>query len=709
MQQLFFSMGLFLSATLLFIIQPMAAKILLPVYGGTPAVWSVCMLFFQLLLLMAYAYAWGLSHFAGGRYWRWIHLLVCGFSLLMLPLSLKSISTEGAPEWSILRDLVTQLGLPLLVVGASAPLLQYAFSQTENKRAADPYFLYVASNVGSLLTLLSYPWLVERFVGVAQQFYVWNGIYVLYLVLLIGLLLGIRYRPSLAITSPSIPVVWRDVGRWIFLSFVPCSLMLGVTFYISTDVAATPLLWVVPLALYLLSFVVTFAQRPLISHAFVVRNALIFFIFPILGFIIGENRIAVQFLIPLNLAAFFIFALLCHGELVRSRPLPVQLTLFYFCLALGGVLAGIFNGLIAPRLFLRAYEYPIGLLLAVLCLPWAGTLKKHQRWTRMLPLVVFCILLLGDVVIAPHSGHPSWVLSATAIIALLVIVLGATRIFDLFLSFLCLFIFIVLPWNKPFHILNQQRNFYGVKQVFSDKGTHALMSHSTLHGFQVFLDKRPPDGTQAYYASVAPVVQLLQAWHQPLHAMVIGLGTGMLACQFHEEDKLTVVEIDEQMINIAKNPVFFTYLRDCSPHLFLLKSDGRLAVTEAKDASYELLIMDAFSSDAIPIHLLTLEAMALYKQKVTQDGAIVVNVTNRHLRVLPVLAGAGRALDMIVLQKEQKANLGLGQFPAEWALLTTNETLAARLMGEFGWHFVADAKTQLWTDDYSNLIPLLKW
>ena len=620
------------------------------------------------------------------------------------------ISGNGIPEILILKNLLLQLGLPLLVVGASAPLLQYAYSQTGGKRAADPYFLYVASNSGSLLALLTYPWLVERYTGVHQQFFGWNITYLMYLALINYLLFAVRYDPVVELSTKPTKIAWQSRALWVILSFIPCSLMLGVTFYISTDVAATPLFWVLPLALYLLSFVVTFASKPIISHAWVVRNSLIFLVFPILGFIIGAGQVQAIQLILANLVGFFMLALLCHGELVRIRPEAQQLTTFYFCLALGGVLAGIFNGLLAPRLFVRAYEYPLVMLLALLCIPnktYPSTHRSVREWK--VPSLVLVLLMVNSYL--PDNLWVSWFRAyhVVEITVLCIIMVWHRSVRSLFFSMTILFVFVLMPWSKPTQILSQQRNFYGVKQVFSQSGAHALMSQSTLHGFQVNLDEKPTDGARAYYGPVLPIVQQLQAQHQPLHAMVLGLGTGTLACQFRNQDKLTMVEIDEQVIDIATNPQLFTYLRDCPPQTVLIKDDGLLAVAKAADASFELLVMDAFNSDAIPIHLLTLEAFTLYKQKITLDGVILVNITNRHLRVLPVLTGAGRELDLIVLNKKQPGSNVLGQFASEWALLTTNERLASRLLGEPGWRFVTDPETQLWTNDYSNLVPLLKW
>lgn len=682
----------------------MVGKVLLPVYGGTPAVWTVCMLFFQAILLLAYGYAWILSRIGGVKRWRIVHLCICILSLFIWPLTFAPVVSSGIPELQILMTLLIQLGLPLLVIGASAPLLQYAYSQTKGPQAADPYFLYAASNIGSLLTLLAYPWLVERYSGVQQQFHMWNGIYVLYLILLFLVLFAVRFNdPIRALEKPQ-PVARHQIMSWIFLSFVPCSLMLGVTFFISTDIAATPLFWVLPLAFYLLSFVIVFAKKPIISHSLIVRYALYFLALPISGFILGVNQIPAWQLIVGNLFVFFVFALLCHGELVRKRPPVNQLTTFYFCLALGGVLAGIFNGLIAPRVFVHSYDYPVILLLAVLCIPLQ---KKQRPW--MIPCIV--LILLGANYLAPAYSWIIWLKSIHVVefVCLALLIFWPASVRSVFVGMVILFMFVFMPWFKPAHILTQQRNFYGVKQVFAQTGTHVLMSHSTMHGFQVLQDENPTDGARAYYASVFPVVQTLQANHQPLHTMVLGLGTGIMACQFRAEDTLKMVEIDEQVIDIAKNSSLFTYLRDCPVRTNLIRDDGLLAVTHEANASLDLLVMDAFTSDAIPVHLLTLEAFTLYQQKITSDGVILVNMSNRHLRILPVLTAAGRKLDMIVLHKLHPGNSRLGQLASEWALLTTNEALAGRLLGEQGWRFVAEEESMLWTNDYSNLLPLLKF
>lgn len=654
MRHYLFPLGLLLSASLLFVIQPMVAKVLLPTYGGSPQVWTVCLLFFQSIVFLAYGYVWGLSRVSNPMVWRTLHGFIAIFSLIFFPFTFHPDTYFAKPELNILMTLLGALGLPLFVIASSAPLLQQAYSQTNRQRAHDPYFLYSASNIGSLAALLAYPYVVERLLGVHQQFLGWNIAYILYIIVLICILCFEQYSPHIR-TPYQNTILKRTCCYWIFQSFVACGLMLSVTFYISTDIAATPLFWVIPLALYLLSFIFTFSQKPVVSHAWIMRIALIFILIPITGFLIGENQIPALPLILFNLIAFFGLSLMCHGELVRTRPKASNLALFYVCLALGGMIAGVFNGLIAPNLFSYDYEYAFFLLLASLCL--TIPFNKYKQ-----------ALLLSAVLLA---------------------------------------IFTYVYWQKSLHVLNQQRNFYGVKQVKSLFGAHVLLSQNTLHGFQIPNSPYALGGARAYYASVLPVVQFFQK-KPVINAEIIGLGTGILACQFRADDRLSMIEIDEQVIKIAKNPTLFTYLRDCPPQTNIIKKDGRLAISQALNHSNDLIILDAFQSDAIPVHLLTLEAFLLYQKKITTNGAILVNIANRHLNLLPVLTAVGRKLDLIVLHKKMPRNENLGQLASEWALLTTNESLAGHLLTNQGWRFVAEQNLRLWTNDYSNIVPLIK-
>nr|WP_133131187.1 fused MFS/spermidine synthase [Legionella yabuuchiae] len=700
---MFFSIALFLSASLLFVIQPIAAKVLLPVYGGSPAVWTVCMLFFQGLLLISYAYAWGLSRLKGRHTWKIVHGVITALSLIYLPLKIIPSLELGTPELQILVTLAQEMGLPLLVIGASAPLLQFAFSLTEGEQANDPYYLYVASNLGSLIALVTYPWFIERYFNIPEQFKTWTIIYLLYLGLLLFLFLKIRYRQPPTLPKINRLVTWHQKMIWIVLSFIPCSLMLGVTFFITTDIAATPLLWVIPLALYLLSFIITFARRPIISHAWVSRNVLFVLIFPITGFIWGSSLLPVLLLMVFHLTGFFMIALLCHGELIRRRPPARELTTFYFCLALGGVLAGLFNALLAPVIFSYPYEYPLVMLLGLL---WIPIHREKPEWST--PVLVLILLIIH--ICLPSEGSLAWIrrYDVLELLALSIIVIWPRSSRALFISLFILFVFIFMPWFKSHEVLMQKRNFYGIKQVSAHEGVHALISHSTIHGFQV-MGKEKLNGSIAYYGAVLPVMKTIQNQKESMRVMVLGLGTGIMACQFRKQDELVIVEIDQQVIDIAKNPNLFTYLSECKPDAKIIQADGRLAVQQARDQSFDVIVMDVFNSDAIPIHLLTQEAVNTYLKKIKPEGVILFNISNRYLNLLPILTAAGRNNDLIVLHKFQPAVNRLGQLYSEWVMLTMNEAIAFQLMSKEGWRFVADDNVVHWTDDYSNIIPLLKY
>ena len=699
MTRVLFAVSLFLSAILLFSIQPMVAKALLPVYGGTPAVWTVCMLFFQLVLLISYGYVWLLSFIKNTFLWRLLHVVLLACSLTALPVLFQPTSMNIRPEWGILYSLIIQTGGPLLIIGASAPLLQFAYSQTKGTGARDPYFLYIASNLGSLLALLAYPWLIEYFTGLNQQFYLWSMAYWGYAGLLLLVFLFFRYKPLESLEKTGATCSGRDIMYWICLSFIPCSLMLGVTLYITTDVAATPLFWVLPLALYLLSFVITFSSKPLISHAWAQRNYLFFLVFTIMGFIFGANQLMAWQLVMFNLSSFFILAVLCHGQLFQRRPEPQLLTLFYFCLAIGGVLAGLFNGIVAPHLFNQVYEYPLSILLSLLILP--ARESGRGLWVT-LTLLALATILSCFIYMTGQSLY-QWI----SVAALGFIVSSRQSKLHLFLSMSILFGLIFIPAFKEKHILLQERNFYGVKQVVGYQDAHGLISQSTVHGIQ-FMDK-PPTGMESYYAPVNNIVVAMAKQAPTMSATLIGLGAGTTLCQFRNTDHVNVIEIDQQVMDIAKSPRLFTYLRDCPPHMEIFENDGRLELKNMADASQQLLILDAFNSDAIPTHLLTIEAFKLYRKKITQDGCIVVNLSNRHLELLPLLNAAGSLLNLQVYSINDRGNLKAGQFPSKWAVLTANQRLLAKLKSS-DWQLSDDKAPQfLWTDDYSNIVPLLRW
>lgn len=479
--------------------------------------------------------------------------------------------------------------------------------------------------------------------------------------------------------------------------------MLGVTLYITTDIAATPLFWVLPLALYLLTFVLVFTNKPLISFPWIARNSVFFLIFPIIGFILNAGQIKAWQGILFHLLSFFILALLCHSQLFLSRPKPQSLTLFYFCLALGGVLAGVFNGILAPHWFNQIYEYPLAILLSLFALP---QLPRKDGW--WVPVVVLVLMLLHYTLRGIHwpGGFSSF--QVCAILALIIIVIWQESKTSLIVSLLILFGFIFSPLLQNDSILVQVRDFYGVKKVIDKQGIHVLINQSTVHGLQAAGENKPT-GLTSYYGAVKPLVDVMQQKWNSLSVTIIGLGIGTMICQFRKEDQIKVIEIDNQVIALAKNSQLFTYLRDCPAQVTIIKNDGRLAIEQLPDHSQNLLVIDAFSSDAIPVHLLTLEAFILYQQKITKDGGILIHLSNRHMKLLPVINAGGRSLGLVVLYLNNKGMLALGQFDSQWAFLTSNENLALQIMKGTYWRFNTRGEQFLWTDNYSNLIPLLKW
>jgi spermidine synthase len=683
----------------------MVAKSLLPVYGGTPAVWTICMLFFQIILLVSYGYVGLLGFIKRPIYWRLIHLGLILFSLTTLPIALNPQGVYEHPEWSILYVLITQAGIPLFIIGASAPLLQFAYSQTQWKGASDPYFLYSASNLGSLLSLLIYPWGIEQFIGLGQQFHLWTIGYWIDVILLSYIFIVYHYEPLKAVSreAHAWPIL-QAVMLWVFLSFVPCSLMMGVTLYITTDVAATPLFWVLPLSLYLLSFILTFTKKPIISHQWVVRNSFFFIIFPTVSFILGQSNIRAWELVLVHLMSFFVLSLLAHGTLFQKRPKPQWLPLFYFCLAIGGVLAGVFNGILAPHWFNAVYEYPLAIVLCVLIIPLDKSVRRG--WV---PVVVLSILLLHYVIPEYQWFKGISTVKIGAIASLIVLVAFKQTKASLSCSLFILFAFLCSPVLQYSNILLQERNFYGVKQVLDKEGVHVLISQSTVHGLQPIDEKMPISGFRSYYGALQSIIESLQHQYTSLSVTIMGLGAGTMVCQHRATDKVQVIEIDPQMIRLAKDSKLFTFLRDCPAQIKLIKNDGRIALTQLPDESQNLLVLDAFNSDAIPVHLLTLEAFRLYQDKLTKDGVILVNMSNRHIKILPVLNAIGHSLDFMVFFLAHRGDAHLGQLNSEWALLTKNENVAFQLMSQPGWRFAGDEKQSLWTDDYSNIVPLIRW
>jgi len=751
---------LFVSATLLFAVQPMFGKMVLPLLGGTPAVWNTCMVFYQAVLLTGYLYAHLSIRWLGPRRQAVLHLALMALPWLVLPISVAGwVPEPGAnPVPWLLALLTVGVGLPLFVVSASAPMLQAWFADTGHRAAGDPYFLYAASNLGSMLALLSYPFLIEpNFTvqgGLWSQTRLWAGGYALLGVLAVvcAALLWRSRRPTRAHDQaradddpPDVPNEvpgWGRRLRWIALAFAPSSLMLGVTAHLTTDIAAVPLLWVVPLSLYLLTFVLVFARRKILPHRWMLWMPPLAVAAVAGTFFYGAGGgVAIE--VPIHLAAFFLTAMVCHGELARTRPASSHLTEFYIWMSVGGVLGGSFNALVAPQIFTTVLEYPLIIVAACLLRPqpavkrtgwawgldvavpaaigagaaWAALWTDHH-WGRATGYAVDAFRRLGFDRI-PFGLEPEHIVAAAVLgtTAALVVLLQRWPL-RFGLGVAALLVANLVYSNLEIRPLHIQRSFFGVLKVGYDPHleVYQLYHGSTRHGTQ-FLDPDKRAIPTTYYNEAGPVGQVLRAVEQrrgerPIEEVgVVGLGTGTLAAYAEPGQRFTFFEIDPAVVDVAANSGYFTYLRDAGGDGEIVLGDARLSVARQPNDKYDLLIIDAFSSDSIPVHLVTREAIALYFEKITEDAVVMVHISNRYLDIGPVIAKI--AEDAGVVHRtcrygptaEEKAE---GASGSHWMALARKPEHLGRLCRDHDWETIQTRPDDpVWTDDFSNIVDVL--
>jgi spermidine synthase len=718
----------------------MVAKMLLPVLGGTPAVWNTCMLFFQAALLAGYAYALIVS--------RWpfrkqliVQLVLLTLAFVSLPIGLSaswvnSVPVNSNPTFWLLTCLTALVGLPFFIVSSNGPLLQKWFSHTGLISARDPYFLYSASNAGSLLALLAYPVLLEPNFSLGSQSRIWAGAYgaLLLLVTACGFAFWRLPRsevPPAAIAPDShqslldslpekrtaVPSGKRRL-RWVLLAFVPSSLMLGITTYLSTDIASVPLLWVIPLALYLLTLVLAFARRkifPLRMLAVIMPGATMVFLFIyLLDVSAGPGM-----MISLNLIYFSLAALTCHSQLAADRPSTTYLAEFYLWMSLGGVLGGIVNALLAPMIFNSIAEYPLVMLLACLLLPTAGERADARQTRRMdfvLPAgVLLFTLALGLIVNRVASGTLAGLLVAFAVPMVLIYPYRKQPIrFALCLAAVMLGANFVTVVGK--RTLHTERNFFGVVRVTGDTRDtmHTLVHGSTTHGRQWTISDRRCEAL-SYYHRMGPLGQVFAAFQSSpavKDVAIVGLGTGATAVYAQPDERWTFYEINPAVLQIARDPRYFTYVVDCLQVPFnVVLGDARLKLREALDTSYGLIVLDAFSSDAIPIHLITQQAIDLYLSKLAPNGLLVFHVSNRNLDLSPVLADLARSRNLSCIALGDLMTTPIeGKDPSLWVVMARSPSDLDGLSRSSNARVLSgDDSRVVWTDDFSNILSVFKW
>jgi hypothetical protein len=718
-----FSTTLVLSAGLVFLIQPMFARFALPLLGGAPAVWTTAMLFFQTLLLLSYLYAhWTIGRF-GARRQAALHLALAALALVVLPIGIPDGWTPpatGSPVAWLLGTMLVSVGLPFFVVSATAPLLQSWLAGTDHPDGADPYFLYRASNIGSAVGLLSYPLLVEPRLTLDGQSWLWTTGYGALMLLLAAcaVVLWRSARPladaaRAAIDAVALPALTRGRRvRWVGLAFVPSSLMLAVTATLTTNLAPIPLLWVLPLSLYLLSFVLVFSRgegggrshrlaRVAVPPVLLVTAAV-----SVLGL-----HTPLLLIGGIYLVAFLVIAVTCHGELAADRPPARQLTQFYAWVALGGALGGVFNVLIAPTIFNSLTELPIALVLTAFLLPFATGSWTDEISPRrdLLPPALIGAAAAGLLLVVEDTDVLEWAVLGALGLACLVFVRNPLR-FGLALTVAMVAVWI--PTTNDVRVIHQERSFFGINRVESqfEGFVHVLKNGTIIHGSQLGFQPRTPTG---YYHRTGPMGQLLADLPDRAvtdRAAVVGLGAGTMACLSRPGDRWTFFEIDPAVVKLARDKSLFTYLRDCRGRFDVQVGDGRLSLGHRQDGEFGLIALDAFSSDAIPVHLLTREALATYLSKLRPHGVIAFHISNQYVDLAPVLGNlaADAGLPCVDQYDGVVTRETLGKYPSHWIALARSPADLGRAATDGRWKPCArDAGERTWTDDYANVTAAL--
>jgi hypothetical protein len=712
---------------LLFLVQPMVARMALPRLGGAPAVWNSAMLVYQALLLGGYAYAHWLGRF-GPRRQAAIHLALFAAAALTLPLGLISgtPSAQINPVLWVPWLLTASIGPLFFMVAAQAPLMQRWYVETGG---ADPYPLYAASNLGSFGGLIAYPLLVEPFMPVVEQRWLWSGGYLLLMALVLVCALRLpKAGQEIAVAADAgPPPARRTVALWILLAAIPSGLMLSTSLHITTDVVAMPLLWVLPLGLYLLSFSLAFSE----SRTWTVALTAVA---PLLLLMAASTVFADPSRIPMiiglvALLTLFVVSVALHGALYDARPHPAYLTRFYLAMSVGGVIGGIFCALLAPLIFDWTYEHPILLALAGLMIvreplfAWAGRLWNSPRagaWVTSI-LLLLCLLasLYGGGVLVSRPGMAVKAITFLFIAAIAIPAIGNRLLFTGCLAYMML---CMGGWEKIALSATAgatARSYFGVYSIRdSGNGSRLLVHGTTIHGIQNLTPgmERAPTSYYAPQSGIGLALTAVPSLYGP-HARIasVGLGAGTLTCYSRPGQHWRIYEIDPVVLRIASNPRQFTFLSRCMPHPDVAIGDARLTLGREPSGSVDLLSLDAFSSDSVPMHLLTREAFALYGRVLAPNGLLLVHISNRYLELEPVIAAAARDggwQARLRFFDPDRRDEGKHYASSSWIALSRDPATMTRLLAATKadrWRALSERPGfSPWTDDYGSIVHILK-
>lgn len=733
--------GLFVAAILagsflLFLVQPMVARMALPMLGGAPAVWNSAMLVYQALLLGGYAYAHWLGR-VPPRAQAAIHIGVLVVAALWLPIGVIAMELPGEAEPALWVPwlLVASIGPLFFAISAQAPLLQRWYSIASHGR--DPYALYAASNIGSFGGLIAYPVIVEPNLALREQSWLWTAGYALVLLLVAGCGARLPRRadgePHLAHHTPA--PGWGRVFHWVALALVPSGLMLATTTFLTTDIVAVPMLWVLPLGLYLLSFSVAFRDNAVLPEILTRFAPVIILLFGA-TLIAGHQQFAYLNAI-IGLLLLFTIAVTLHARMYALRPAPDRLTGFYLAMSVGGVLGGVFAGLIAPILFDWTYEYPLLVFAAgalapqMFLLPATARLWAHRPARKAVGMGALVALFVWVGIANPGGmlGEMNEQIAFVAVAALGLVAIGRRPVY---LAALAGGLILFGGYRAIQLSLTdaRTRSYFGVYTVTDFANERQLAHGTTLHGVQL-KGARSTEPT-TYYVPGSGVGQAMLAlpdlYGPAARVGVVGLGTGTLACYAKPGQSWRFFEIDPAMVHLARDSGKFTFLRQCAPQVLISLGDARVRLTESASASFDLLALDAFSSDTVPMHLLTREAFATYGRVLAPNGLLLVHISNRFMALAPVVSAAARegGWQAIRLSYEPEPHFVATPAPgggtavksqepeaeaaSVWIALSHDKATLDRLAARGGgWQRLGDwPNFPAWTDDYASVVPVLR-
>lgn len=725
----------FLSACLMFTLQPMFAKMLTPMMGGTPAVWNTALVFYQATLLIGYFYAHVLATKFTIKQQLFIHFGLLVIGLLFLPVKVTQL--VGTPNVSIpvlwtFGALALSIGAPIIAISATAPLVQAWRARIGDK--VNPYRLYAASNLGSFIALAAYPFLIEPLIGAKMQSYVWAGVYVVLAILLFLAIKAVPENSKAPIEVATSKTTWRERLKWIAFSAPPSALLVAVTTHIVTDVASVPLLWIPPLALFLLTFVIAFSDigDQLWEFAAPLKYLVVFILAAVMAADADSDLIG----LGIHLLAFFVIVLCCHLELSHNKPEHARLTEFYLWMSVGGVLGGAFSALLAPVIFNTTIEFQIILAVTLLIAPW-----EKMEWKWAAPALLIAALGVGwfickndiasyldaSMPILSKSGlneffwakalltwHPEM---AGAILCAIMALAAAfvTRSSALVAGLGALALLVPVIDQDTQSVKFRERSFFGILKIQDygegPTGWRYLSNGTTLHGV-MSLDPARNREPMSYYWHETPIglfyEEATEAKPKDLHAGVIGLGMGSTTCYAKPGQDWRVFEINKQVLDASLNPNLVGFVNRCAPQAQIILGDARLSMAQQPDKWFDIVLVDAFTSDAIPTHMITKEAIAMMMSKIKDDGVLVVHISNRYLGLQHIVADGAHANGYAVMDGSRDGDENNNADTGVRAIIIAhNEDRLARYMGPIWTHMYPRPNAKPWTDDHTDIIQAL--